>query len=144
MKLIAQVKLQTTPEQSNALQRTMLAYNDAANYISGEAWMRKTFRAYDLHHATYYAVRERFGLSARQERGRGDRLLLLPCAAARTLARPTRKTGAERRKTGQGFEYPCPVRLNASAPPSVVLEAYYAPPLNHSPSAERLRCTPAP
>lgn len=64
MKLIAQVKLQTTPEQSNALQRTMLAYNDAANYISGEAWMRKTFRAYDLHHATYYAVRERFGLSA--------------------------------------------------------------------------------
>lgn len=42
----------------------MLAYNGAANYISGEAWMRKTFRAYDLHHATYYAVRERFGLAA--------------------------------------------------------------------------------
>lgn len=26
--------------------------------------MRKTFRAYDLHHATYYSVREKFGLSA--------------------------------------------------------------------------------
>jgi IS605 OrfB family transposase len=26
--------------------------------------VRKSFRAYDLHHATYYAVRERFGLAA--------------------------------------------------------------------------------
>ena len=26
--------------------------------------MRKSFRAYDLHHATYYTVRERFGLTA--------------------------------------------------------------------------------
>src|SRR5690606_24248972 len=64
MKLIAQVKLQPTPEQADALRQTMLAYNDAANYISEQAWMRKTFRAYDLHHATYYAVRERFGLAA--------------------------------------------------------------------------------
>jgi len=64
MKLIAQVKLQPTPEQAEALRQTMLAYNDAANYISDQAWQRKTFRAYDLHHATYYAVRERFGLSA--------------------------------------------------------------------------------
>lgn len=64
MKLIAQVKLQPTPEQADALRQTMLAYNDAANYISDQAWMRKTFRAYDLHHATYYAVRERFGLAA--------------------------------------------------------------------------------
>lgn len=64
MKLIAQVKLQTTPEQADALRRTMLAYNDAANYISGEAWMRKSFRKYDLHHATYYSVREKFGLAA--------------------------------------------------------------------------------
>lgn len=64
MKLIAQVKLQPTPDQAEALRQTMLAYNDAANYISDQAWMRKSFRAYDLHHATYYAVRERFGLSA--------------------------------------------------------------------------------
>ena len=64
MKLIAQVKLQPSREQAQALQQTMLVYNEAANYISSEAWMRKTFKAYDLHHATYYAVRERFGLAA--------------------------------------------------------------------------------
>jgi IS605 OrfB family transposase len=64
MKLIAQVKLQPTKEQAHALRQTMLAYNDAANYISDQAWMRKSFRKYDLHHATYYAVRERFGLAA--------------------------------------------------------------------------------
>jgi IS605 OrfB family transposase len=64
MKLIAQVKLQPTQDQAEALRQTMLAYNNAANYISDQAWMRKTFRAYDLHHATYYAVREKFGLAA--------------------------------------------------------------------------------
>lgn len=64
MKLIAQVKLQPTPDQAEALRKTMLAYSDAANYISDQAWMRKSFRAYDLHHATYYPVRAQFGLSA--------------------------------------------------------------------------------
>lgn len=39
MKLIAQVKLQPTPEQAESLRQTMLAYNDAANYISEQAWM---------------------------------------------------------------------------------------------------------
>lgn len=64
MKLIAQVKLQPTEEQADALRRTLLAWNEAANYISGQAWMMKSFRAYDLHKATYYDVRERFGLTA--------------------------------------------------------------------------------
>lgn len=64
MKLIAQVKLQPTPEQAEALRQTILTYCAAANYISEQAWMRKTFRAYDLHHATYYPVREKFGLTA--------------------------------------------------------------------------------
>ena len=64
MKLISQVKLRPTPEQADALRRTLLAWNRAANYISDQAWMRKSFRAYDLHHATYYDVRERFGLTA--------------------------------------------------------------------------------
>lgn len=64
MKLIAQVKLQPTDEQADALRRTLLAWNEAANYISGHAWDTKTFRAYDLHKATYYEVRERFGLTA--------------------------------------------------------------------------------
>ena len=51
-------------EQSDALSRTLLAWNEAANYISSYAWMAKSFRAYDLHHATYYDVRERYGLTA--------------------------------------------------------------------------------
>lgn len=64
MKLIAQVKLQPTSEQAGVLYRTLLAWNEAANYISSHAWMTKSFRAYDLHHATYYTVREQFGLAA--------------------------------------------------------------------------------
>lgn len=64
MKLIAQVKLQPTEQQADSLRRTLLAWNEAANYISDQAWMRKMFRAYDLHHATYYTVREKFGLAA--------------------------------------------------------------------------------
>lgn len=64
MKLIAQVKLLPTPDQAAALRRTLQAWNDAANYISAQAWQNQSFRAYDLHHATYYAVREKFGLTA--------------------------------------------------------------------------------
>ncbi len=41
MKLIAQVKLQPTEKQADALRRTLLAWNEAANYISGQAWMMK-------------------------------------------------------------------------------------------------------
>ena len=64
MKVIAQVKLNTTHEQADALKRTLEAANAAANYISDRAWDTKTFRQYDLHHACYYEVRERFDLSA--------------------------------------------------------------------------------
>ncbi len=56
MKLIAQVKLQPTETQAEALRKTTSAWNEAANYISEQAWMRKSFRAYDLHHATYYTI----------------------------------------------------------------------------------------
>lgn len=64
MKLIAQLKLQPTEQQADALQRTMEAANRAANYLSDLAWDTKQFRQYDLHHAAYYAIREQFGLSA--------------------------------------------------------------------------------
>lgn len=64
MKLIAQVKLQPTEDQADSLRQTILAWNGAANYISEQAWMRKSFRKYDLHHATYYDARERYGLAA--------------------------------------------------------------------------------
>ena len=64
MKLIAQVKLQPTEQQADALKRTMEAANRAANFLSALAWDTKQFRQYDLHHAAYYAIREQFGLSA--------------------------------------------------------------------------------
>ena len=64
MKLIAQVKLQPTEQQTDALQRTMVAANRAANFLSALAWDTKQFRQYDLHHTAYYALRAQFGLSA--------------------------------------------------------------------------------
>lgn len=64
MKLIAQVKLQPTDEQAQALFDTLEKANAACNYISQQAWNTKTFRQYDLHHACYYDVRSRFSLSA--------------------------------------------------------------------------------
>ncbi|GIV81520.1 MAG: transposase [Anaerolineae bacterium] len=64
MKPIAQVKLQPTPEQAYQLRLTLETVNAAANFVSDYAWETKTFRQYDLHHACYYAVRERYELSA--------------------------------------------------------------------------------
>lgn len=64
MKLIAQVKLQPEPGQTELLRRTLEVANAAANYVSEVAWDTKTFGQYDLHHACYYTVRERYKLSA--------------------------------------------------------------------------------
>lgn len=64
MKLIAQVKLDSTPEQTDALKRTLETANAAANYASDYAWANKVFRQFDLHRALYYDLRERFALSA--------------------------------------------------------------------------------
>lgn len=64
MKLIAQVKLQPTTEQAELLKQTLLAANGAAQFVSDFAWMAKSFKQYDLHHARYYDIREKFGLSA--------------------------------------------------------------------------------
>lgn len=64
MQLIAKVKLLPTPEQANALKRTLETANAACNYISEQAWQERTFRQFSLHKLVYYNVRERFGLSA--------------------------------------------------------------------------------
>jgi len=64
MKLVAQVKLQPTDEQSELLKRTLERVNFAANFVSDTAWHQQSFRQYDLHKLTYYPVRENFGLSA--------------------------------------------------------------------------------
>ena len=64
MKLIAQIKLQPTKEQYQALLDTLEKANAACNYVSQVAWETKTFHQFALHKLAYYDVRERFGLSA--------------------------------------------------------------------------------
>jgi len=63
MHLTAQVKLQCSPEQSDALRRTLEAANAASNRISERAWETKTFRQFDLHKLCYREARG-FGLTA--------------------------------------------------------------------------------
>ncbi len=64
MKLTAQVKLLPSPEQANALRKTLEVANTACSYISAQAWDSKTFRQFPLHKLTYYDVKEMFQLSA--------------------------------------------------------------------------------
>lgn len=64
MKLTAQVKLQATPEQSEALRRTLETVNQACNWLSERAWQSKAFRQFPLHRAFYKDLRETFPLSS--------------------------------------------------------------------------------
>ncbi len=64
MKLIAQVKLLPTPEQADALRKTLEIANTACNYISNQARENNTFRQFPLHRLTYREARETFQLSA--------------------------------------------------------------------------------
>jgi putative transposase len=64
MKLIAQLKLQPTPEQTELLKRTLEAANAACTYISTVAWDTATFGKFALQKLCYTTVREQFGLAA--------------------------------------------------------------------------------
>lgn len=64
MKLTAQIKLLPSPEQVNALRKTLELANTACNYISDQAWENKTFRQFPLHKLTYRETRDLFQLSA--------------------------------------------------------------------------------
>ena len=64
MKLTAQLKLQPTAAQADALRRTRERTNEACDWIGKRAWESETFRQYDLHKLCYRDVRERFGLAA--------------------------------------------------------------------------------
>ncbi|MBK7454490.1 MAG: hypothetical protein IPJ46_12445 [Anaerolineales bacterium] len=46
MKLIAQIKLLPTPEQAQALRKTLEVANAACNYISQQAWDSQTFKQF--------------------------------------------------------------------------------------------------
>jgi IS605 OrfB family transposase len=64
MKLTAKIKLLPTPAQAASLRLTLEAANAACDYISQAAFTSKSFHQYDLHHKTYYDIRDRFDLSA--------------------------------------------------------------------------------
>src|SRR5262249_10703468 len=64
MKLTVQLKLQPTPEQADALGRTLETANAACDSISQVAWESKTFRQFAIHKLTYQATRETFHLAA--------------------------------------------------------------------------------
>jgi len=58
------LKLQPTEQQKEVLLRTMERFNAACNYVSEVAFKEQTSSQVKLHHLTYYAIREKFGLSA--------------------------------------------------------------------------------
>lgn len=64
MKLTAQIKLDVTPEQHEALLKTMEEVNAACNEISAIAWEKKQFGKFKLHHLVYRMTRDKFKLSA--------------------------------------------------------------------------------
>lgn len=64
MRLTAAIQLLPTPEQAEALRRTLETANAACDYISQVAWATQTFRQFPIHHLTYQAARETFGLAA--------------------------------------------------------------------------------
>jgi predicted transposase len=63
MKLTAQIKLLPSPEQANALRKTLAVANTACNYISQQAWENQTFRQFP-HHKLYRDTRDLLQLSA--------------------------------------------------------------------------------
>ncbi|MCG8351724.1 MAG: transposase, partial [Chloroflexales bacterium] len=64
MKLTAHITLHPTPNQANALTRTLKAANAACNHISAVAWATRTFGKFALQTLCYQDVRTQFGLSA--------------------------------------------------------------------------------
>jgi predicted transposase len=64
MKLTAQVKLLTTPQQAQSLHHTLQRANAACDYVSQVAFERKVFGRFALQKRVYGQVRAQFGLSA--------------------------------------------------------------------------------
>src|SRR5579859_3010211 len=63
--LTAKLKLQTTPEQFQALRQAQLAYRDSLNYASRYAFEHgKTSNKVAIQDGTYYEIRARYGLPA--------------------------------------------------------------------------------
>jgi putative transposase len=64
MKLVANIKLQPTPEQFQQLKETLERCNAACDYLSARGFEAGILRTFDLHKLGYADIRERFGLAA--------------------------------------------------------------------------------
>jgi IS605 OrfB family transposase len=64
VKLIARVKLNANPEQSDLLLQTMEAANTLCDWISQHAFEQHTFRRYDIHNAIYHTARQQTNLAS--------------------------------------------------------------------------------
>jgi len=64
VKLIAQVKLVVTPDQSESLLRTLEAANAVCNGLSAWAWQNQVFGKYAIQKERYHPVRSESGLTA--------------------------------------------------------------------------------
>jgi IS605 OrfB family transposase len=64
MKVMAQIKLNATPDQAQALKLTIERANAACNQISEVVWLEKLYRQFSLHRRVYTRVREKFGLGS--------------------------------------------------------------------------------
>jgi IS605 OrfB family transposase len=64
MKQTLMIKLDTSPEQYNALLETMHRFNEACNYIAVIAFSIMSANKIKLQQIVYHDVREKFGLSA--------------------------------------------------------------------------------
>lgn len=64
MKLTLQTQLLPSPEQAALLEATMRRFNEAADWLAGEAFALKTANKIALQKTHYRTLRERFGLSA--------------------------------------------------------------------------------
>ncbi len=64
MKLVAQLKLLPSPQQAQALRRTLEAANNACSFISALAFQSRTFSRFALQKLCYQQLREQFGLSS--------------------------------------------------------------------------------
>lgn len=87
MKLIAQVRLNPTPEQHTALRLTLAEANAACNAISATAWHAREFRRLPLQKLVYHDTKDSFRLGAQ---------ILIRCIAkvadAYKLDRKTQRT----------------------------------------------------
>jgi len=66
MKLVAQVKLRTNPEQAALLEQTLQQANAACNFLAEVAWEQQVFGRYPLQKVAYYRTRAAFPALAAQ------------------------------------------------------------------------------